>query len=61
MSLSQRPLKHLGDEAVTVTDPGIKLVIEALDRLRYGAIQLTIHEGRLVQVDVTERNRFSAS
>ena len=44
-----------------LSDPGIQLVIEALGRLRYGAIQLTVHEGRLVQVDVTERNRFAAS
>lgn len=28
-------------------------------RLRFGAIQLTIHEGRLVQMDVTEKHRFS--
>lgn len=38
----------------------LKLVTDALQRLRYGAIQLTVHEGRLVQVDVTERNRFPA-
>lgn len=33
-------------------------VIEALSRIRYGAIQITVHDGRLVQVDVTERRRF---
>ena len=33
-------------------------VAEALSRLRYGAIQLTVHDGRLVQLDVTERRRF---
>lgn len=33
-------------------------VVEALQRVRYGAIQITIHEGRAVQVDVTERRRF---
>lgn len=38
----------------------LNLVMDALQRLRYGAIQLTIHEGRLVQVDVTERSRFPA-
>lgn len=38
----------------------LKLVTEALQRIRYGAIQLTVHEGRLVQVDVTERSRFPA-
>ena len=43
------------------SQPGIKLALDALSRLRFGTIQLTVHEGRLVQVDVTERNRFSAT
>jgi hypothetical protein len=33
-------------------------VVEALGRIRFGAIQLTIHDGELVQIDVTERRRF---
>jgi hypothetical protein len=37
----------------------IRTVLDALDKLRFGAIQLTVHEGKLVQVDVTERKRFS--
>lgn len=37
----------------------IQSVVDALSRIKYGAIQLTVHEGRLVQVDVTERQRFS--
>lgn len=36
----------------------IQAVLEALDKLKFGAIQLTVHEGRLVQVDVTERHRY---
>jgi len=35
------------------------LVAEALGRLRYGVIQLTVHDGKLMQVDVTERRRFA--
>ena len=37
----------------------LKVVAEALDRLRYGVIQLTVHDGKLMQVDVTERRRFA--
>jgi hypothetical protein len=37
----------------------IQSVLEALSQLKFGAIQLTVHEGKLVQVDVTERKRFS--
>jgi len=34
-------------------------VAEAIARLRYGAIELTVHDGRVVQLEVTERQRFS--
>lgn len=33
-------------------------VREALTGLRFGSIQLTIHEGRVVQIDVTEKRRL---
>jgi hypothetical protein len=37
----------------------LQVVAEALGRLRYGVIQLTVHDGKLMQVDVTERRRFT--
>lgn len=39
-------------------DP-IQLIHEALDKLRFGGIQLTVHEGKLVQMEVTEKRRFT--
>jgi hypothetical protein len=36
----------------------LRVVAEALERLSYGVIQLTVHNGKLMQVDVTERRRF---
>ena len=42
-------------------EEGLALVAEALDRIRFGDIRLTIHEGRLVQVDITERTRLTQS
>lgn len=42
-------------------DPAkLNLIRDALSRLRFGSIQLTIHEGKLVQIDVTERTRMPA-
>ncbi|MFC3213829.1 MULTISPECIES: YezD family protein [Novosphingobium] len=38
---------------------GVQHVIEALQQLRFGVIQLTVHDGKLMQVDVTERRRFN--
>lgn len=37
----------------------LEAVAEAVSRLRYGAIELTVHDGRVVQLEVTERQRFS--
>ncbi|MFX9154076.1 YezD family protein [Acinetobacter baumannii] len=31
---------------------------EALGGLRYGSVLLTVHEGRVVQIDVTEKRRL---
>lgn len=36
----------------------VQTVLDALEKLKFGAIQLTVHEGRLVQVDITERYRY---
>ena len=47
------------DESVNapLSEP-VQAVLDALNTLRFGAIQLTVHEGKLVQVDITERKRF---
>lgn len=36
----------------------LEILRQALARMRFGAIQLTVHEGKLVQMDVTEKRRF---
>lgn len=33
-------------------------VREALTGLRFGTVALTVHEGRVVQIDVTEKKRL---
>lgn len=42
-----------------VLPEALALVSEALGRLRYGAIQLTVHDGKVMQIDVTERKRLT--
>ena len=37
----------------------LEAVAQAVNRMRYGAISLTVHDGRVVQLDVTERQRFT--
>lgn len=42
----------------SVAAPVLDAVADAVSRLRYGIVQLTIHEGKVVQLDVTDRLRF---
>lgn len=45
-------------EEQTDADP-LHFVREALGKLRFGGVQLTVHEGKLIQVEVTEKHRFT--
>ena len=36
-------------------------VREALLALRYGSVSITVHEDRIVQIDVTEKKRLKSS
>ncbi len=57
--MSEEPyVRTSGNEKEPFPQP-IQSVLDALARLKFGAIQLTVHEGKLVQIDVTERKRFS--
>ncbi|MCG2839622.1 YezD family protein [Sandaracinobacter sp. RS1-74] len=42
-------------------DHALQLIAETLERLRFGELRLTVHEGRLVQIDVTERTRLTGN
>jgi len=39
-------------------EESLALVREALLPLRYGSIAITVHEDRVVQIDVTEKTRL---
>ena len=36
----------------------LALVGEKVGALQYGVVQITVHDGRVVQVELTERHRF---
>jgi hypothetical protein len=36
----------------------INALNQAVQQLRFGLVQLIIHDGKVVQLDVTERHRF---
>jgi hypothetical protein len=50
----QAPHKHRDVEE------SLASIREALLGLRYGSVAITIHEGRIVQIDVTEKKRLKA-
>lgn len=47
-------------QIVTSTDEALQTIREALGRLRYGTITLTVHDAKIVQLDITEKRRFTA-
>jgi hypothetical protein len=49
---------QLSPEEARQIEESLANVREALTGLRFGNISLTIHEGRVVQIDVTEKKRL---
>ncbi len=45
-------------QAATKFEDAFESIKTALKTLRFGAIQLIVHEGHIVQLEVTERHRF---
>ena len=43
------------------TPEWLQLVLRQAASLRFGAIQITVHEGRVTQVEATEKVRFARS
>ncbi|MEY4239036.1 MAG: hypothetical protein RL339_1637 [Pseudomonadota bacterium] len=40
------------------TEAALRAAAEAIGRLQFGVVQLVVHDGRVVQLEVTERQRF---
>lgn len=39
----------------------LERIAESLEGIMFGSVQIVVHEGRIVQVDKTERYRFNDS
>ncbi len=58
MSTSQALKNGIG----TALDPEItRRILDAIQSLHFGAVEVTVHEGRVVQIDRRERTRISSS
>lgn len=51
----------LSNDAERHLEESLASVREALTGLRFGTVALTVHEGRVVQIDVTEKKRLKPS
>jgi hypothetical protein len=56
--LRRRLMSSRQNQKSIVTDAIIKEIIEALNNLKYGHVQITVHNSRIVQIDKTEKTRF---
>jgi hypothetical protein len=50
--------QSLSYDAQRLLEESISSVREALCGLKFGNVSLTVHEGRVVQIDVTEKKRL---
>jgi len=57
MSSSPEPAAAPAD-ANRLLEESLASVRETLTGLRFGSVTLTIHDGRVVQIDVTEKKRL---
>ncbi|MBB6124746.1 YezD family protein [Sphingobium subterraneum] len=48
-------------EAARLLEESLANVREALSNIRYGTVSLTVHEGRVTQIDITEKKRLKAN
>jgi len=45
-------------EEPSVTAPWLSVVSEKVKSMRYGVVQIVVHDSRVVQIERTERTRF---
>lgn len=48
----RRPVPAPADEAV-------RAILDSLGRIRFGSIAITLHDGKVVQLDITEKRRLA--
>ena len=44
--------------AQQTTDEVIQEILHAIDQLRFGSVEITVHEGRVTQIERREKVRF---
>lgn len=60
MSSSDSPASSPSATASSAASDWISLVREKVEGLRFGVVQLTVHDGRVTQIERTEKTRLPA-
>jgi hypothetical protein len=47
-------------KALKVDEQWTDRIVQSIDGLEYGTVQIVIHDGKIVQIERTERKRFDA-
>lgn len=55
-------MAQLNGHSLSVLQPAeeaMAVIADSLRRIRFGSIAVTVHEGRVVQLDITEKRRIA--
>jgi hypothetical protein len=44
--------------SVAPVDEAVRAIVDSISRIRFGSIAITLHEGKVVQLDITEKRRL---
>jgi hypothetical protein len=59
LSVSRHPAVRASDEVEALPSaPWLAVVSDNVQSLRYGVVQIVVHDSKVVQVERTERTRF---
>ncbi|MFM7065954.1 MAG: YezD family protein [Gammaproteobacteria bacterium] len=50
---------HTDPESVRRLEECLAAIRDALGRVRFGQVTITVHEGRVVQLEITEKQRIA--
>jgi hypothetical protein len=51
-------MPELTAAAPSLAEDALHAIREHLQRIRFGSIAITVHEGKIVQLDITEKRRI---
>lgn len=60
--MSHQPSPHKPDRSASATaqTEWLRVVQEKVETLRFGVVQLVVHDGRVTQIERTEKTRLNA-